>query len=149
MARYSNYNEVTFRRHFTKFFDWLKFNYLIIHFAFLSKSETAIGAIDCSYISKSGKSTFGLDKFWSGVAKRTKPGLEISLVCIINVTTGKAWSLDVRQTPQGLSSKEGTGQDYTRIDFYLEQLMDCFVQLPQILYYTADGYYTKKKFWTQ
>ena len=22
MARYSNYNEVTFRRHFSKFFDW-------------------------------------------------------------------------------------------------------------------------------
>ena len=90
--------------------------------------------------------TFGLDKFWSGVAGRTKRGLEISLVCIINVGTGKAWSLDVRQTPSGLSSKEGEGQDYTRIDFYLEQLMDCFVQLPQILYYTADGYYSKKSF---
>ena len=145
MSRYSNYNEVTFRRHFAKFFDWLKFNYLIIHFAFLPKTSTAIGAIDCSYISKSGKSTFGLDKFWSGVAKRTKRGLEISLVCIINISTGKAWSLDVRQTPSGLSSKEGSGLDYTRIDFYLEQLIDCFVQLPQILYYTADGYYSKKK----
>lgn len=145
MARYSNYNEVTFRRHFSKFFDWLKFNYLIIHFAFLHEAEVVIGAIDCSYISKAGKRTFGLDKFWSGVAKRAKKGLEISLVCVINVSTGKAWSFDVRQTPSGLSSKEGTGQDYTRIDFYLEQLLDCFVQLPQILYYTADGYYSKKK----
>jgi len=145
MARYSNYNEVTFRRHFSKFFDWLKFNYLIIHFAFLHEAEVVIGAIDCSYISKAGKRTFGLDKFWSGVAKRAKKGLEISLVCVINVSTGKAWSFDVRQTPSGLSSKEGAGQDYTRIDFYLEQLLDCFVQLPQILYYTADGYYSKKK----
>lgn len=149
IARYSKYNEVTFRRHFSKFFDWLKFNYLIIHFAFLSEAETVIGAIDCSYISKSGKLTFGLDKFWSGVAKRTKRGLEISLVCLINVSTGRAWSLDVRQTPAGLSSKENTKEgnngNYTRIDFYLEQLLDCFVQLPQVLYYVADGYYSKKK----
>lgn len=148
MARYSDYNEVTFRRHFSKFFDWLKFNYLIIYIACLSKrppNSVVIGVIDCSYISKSGKSTFGLDKFWSGVAKRAKKGLEISLVGVIDVATKKAWSLDVRQTPANLSAKEGSAQEYTRVDFYLSQLMDCFVQLPQILYYTADGYYTKKK----
>lgn len=148
LSRYSKYNEVTFRRHFSKFFDWLKFNYLIIQIAFLSKVvtvEEAIGAIDCSYISKSGKKTYGLDKFWSGVANRTKKGLEVSLVCIIHVATGRAWSLSVRQTPTGLSSKEGDLVDYTRIDFYLEQLVDCFVQLPKVLYYTADGYYAKKK----
>ena len=148
LSRYSKYNEVTFRRHFGKFFDWLKFNYLIIQIAFLSgvvKSEEAIGAIDCSYISKSGKKTYGLDKFWSGVANKAKKGLEISLVCIINTVTGYSWSLSVRQTPSGLSSKEGDGTNYTRVDFYLEQLVDCFVQLPQVLYYTADGYYAKKK----
>ena len=148
LSRYSKYNEVTFRRHFSNYFDWMKFNYLIIQLAFLSgvlKKEEAIGAIDCSYISKSGKKTYGLDKFWSGVANRTKKGLEISLVCIINVSTRRAWSLNVCQTPTGLSSKEGGRIDYTRIDFYLEQLVNCFVQLPKVVYYTADGYYAKKK----
>jgi hypothetical protein len=148
LSRYSKYNEVTFRRHYSKYFDWFKFNYLIIQIAFLSnelKAEEAIGAIDCSYIDKAGKKTYGLDKFWSGVANKTKKGLEISLICIINTLTGDSWSLSVRQTPSGLSSKEGDLIDYTRIDFYLEQLVDCFVQLPQIIYYTADGYYAKKK----
>ena len=42
LSRYSIYNEVTFRRHFAKFFDWLKFNYLIIHFACFSKSKTIV-----------------------------------------------------------------------------------------------------------
>lgn len=148
LSRYSKYNEVTFRRHFSKFFDWLKFNYLIIQI-FLSLCEDdarqLIGAIDCSYISKAGKKTYGLDRFWSGVANRTKKGLEISLVCMINVATGHAWSFHVRQTPAGLSSKEGTLNNYTRIDFYLAQLVICFIQLPEVIYYTADGYYAKKK----
>jgi len=145
MSRYSKYNESTFRRNFSQFFDWLKFNYLILQFVFLTESETVIGAIDCSYVSKSGKHTYGLDKFWSGVANRTKPGLEVSLVSLIEVEQQRAWSLDVRQTPAGLSSKEGAGDHYTRIDFYMEQLQDCMIQVPQVKYYTADGFYAKKK----
>jgi hypothetical protein len=35
----------------------------------LNFSTPIIAAIDCSFISKSGKATYGLDKFWSGVAK--------------------------------------------------------------------------------
>jgi len=105
MARYSDYHEVTFRRHFAKFFDWLKFNYLIISFACFSKPKILIAAIDCSYITKSGKKTYGLDKFWSGVANRNKVGLEVSLVSLIETDTGQAWSLDVRQTPAGLNTK--------------------------------------------
>ena len=145
MSRYSKYNESTFRRNFSQFFDWLKFNYLILQFAFLDQAQTVIGAIDCSYVSKSGKHTYGLDKFWSGVANRTKSGLEVSLVSLIEVGRQRAWSLDVRQTPGGLSSKEGTSEHYTRIDFYMEQLQDCMIQVPQVKYYTADGFYAKTK----
>ncbi len=145
MSRYSSYNEVTFRRNFSKFFDWVKFNYIIIQFLFLEESKELIGALDCSYVSKSGKQTYGIAKFWSGVAKKTKKGLEISLVAIIEVANRRAWSIDVRQTPPNISSKEGGEQDYTRIDFYMEQLADCIVQLPEIVYYTADGFYAKKK----
>lgn len=145
LARYSHYNEVTFRRHFKKFFDWFKFNYLLIELVLLDTNAPVIAAMDCSYISKSGKHTSGLDRFWSGVANRVKKGLEITLVCLINVQTGQAWSLDVRQTPGGLSAKEGSQQDYTRTDFYVEQLADCIVQLPDVQYYTGDGFYAKTK----
>ena len=145
IARYSKYNESTFRRNFSRFFDWLKFNYLVLQFAFLKTSKEIIGAIDCSYVSKSGKHTYGLDKFWSGVANRAKQGLEVSLVSLIDVSEGRAWSLDVRQTPPGLSSGEGNADNYTRTDFYMEQLQDCIEQVPQVKYYTADGFYAKKK----
>ena len=144
IGRYSKYNEVTLRRNFSKYFDWLKFNYLLIQFA-VQKKNIVIGAIDCSYINKSGKHTYGVDKFWSGVANQTKKGLEISLVSVIDVDSGSAWSLDVRQTPAGLSKEEAVAADYTRIDFYMEQLADCIVQKPEIEYYTADGFYAKTK----
>jgi Transposase DDE domain len=144
IGRYSKYNEVTLRRNFSKYFDWLKFNYLLIQFA-VPQKKIVIGAIDCSYISKSGKHTYGVDKFWSGVANQAKEGLEISLVSVIDVDSGSAWSLDVRQTPAGLSKEEAVAANYTRIDFYMEQLADCIVQMPEIEYYTADGFYAKTK----
>jgi hypothetical protein len=145
IARYSKYNELTFRRYFSKYFDWMKFNYWIIHSATLSEKKVVIGAIDCSYINKSGKHTFGIDKFWSGVANQSKKGLEVSLVSVIDVESGDTWSLSIQQTSAGLSKKEGTSEDYTRVDFYMEQLADCIVQMPEIDYYTADGFYAKTK----
>ena len=146
MARYSHYNELTFRRHFKEYFDWFTFNCLLLQMVLLfqKEAEIIIGAIDCSYISKAGKHTYGVDKFWSGVLNQTKRGLEVSLICAINVTTGSTWSLNIRQTPNGISSKEEE-HIFTRVDFYIEQLVMCFVEVPQIQYYTADGYYAKKK----
>lgn len=145
LARYSKYNECTFRRHYSKFFDWLKFNYLVLQFAFMSECPEVIAAIDCSYITKAGKHTYGLDKFWSGVAKQVKKGLEISLVSLIDVSQERAWSFSVEQTPPGLSSKEGTQNDYTRTNFYVEQLEKCIDQLPKVQYYVGDGFYAKNK----
>lgn len=144
-ARYSTYNECTFRRNFAKFFDWLSFNIAIMAMGGLNCFGLVIGAIDCSYLPKAGKKTYGLDKFFSSVAGRAKKGLEISLLCLIDVISGTAWTLDVCQTPAGLSSKEGQQDEYTRIDFYMEQILDLLPLLKQITYLVADGFYAKAK----
>ncbi len=143
-ARFSTFNECTFRRNFSKHFDWLSFNYHLICM-YNSPVHTLIAAIDCSFISKSGKKTFGIDKFWSGVQNKALKGLEISALAIINVVTSVAMTLDVVQTPPNLKSAEGKGNEYTRINFYLEQFIDCLPQLKDILYIVADGFYAKKK----
>jgi hypothetical protein len=139
LTRYSKYNELTHRRQFRKYLDWFCLNKAFVDF----DNGVHIGVIDCSFISKSGKKTFGIDKFWSGVACQAKYGLEISVLACINVTTGKATFLDATQTPSGLSKKEGT--KYSRTDFYLEQILDCLKSLPTIVYYVADGFYAKEK----
>jgi len=144
-ARYSKFNEVTFRRNFSKFFDWVDFNYATISHSLGSSKSKCIVAIDASFISKAGKKTFGLDRFWSGCANATKKGLEISVLAFVEISTGLAWTLDVTQTPSGLSSTEGKSGTYTRIDFYIEQILDCLPYLSGIQYIVGDGYYAKFK----
>lgn len=119
LTRYSELNESTFRRNFQKFFDWLDFNFQLMQLSGVDFQKEVIAAFDCSYIPKTGSKTFGLDRFWSGCMNRAVKGLELSLICLIDVGTRKAWALDVMQTPAGLSKKEKDNTK-TRIDFYLE-----------------------------
>ena len=99
LSRFSSYDESTFRRRFSQFFDWLCFNQSLIASAKVGSQGPVIAVIDCSFISKSGKHTFGLDKFWSGCLGKAKKGLEISVLGLIDVVTATAWVLDVTQTP--------------------------------------------------
>ena len=145
LARYSNFNEISFRRNFSKFFDWVQFNHSIIQMGLTKACSPVIAAIDASFISKAGKHTFGVDKFWSGCANSNKKGLEIHALALIEIATGKAWTLDVTQTPANLSTKEEGASNYTRINFYIEQLLDCIPLLINVLYIVADGYYAKTK----
>jgi len=145
LSRYSKFNEVRFRRNFQKFFDWLEFNYTMLTLWGHTPGGELLGVLDCSFIPKAGKKTFGLDKFWSGVANTAKRGLEITVLGVIDVATASAWTLDVTQTPSGLSKKETEKGGYTRLDFYIEQVLDCLPKLGPVLYFVADGFYAKTK----
>lgn len=57
LTRYSKYNELTHRRQFSKYLDWFSLNKSFVDF----NSGVHVGVIDCSFISKSGKKTFGID----------------------------------------------------------------------------------------
>ena len=143
--RYSKYNELTFRRHFSKFFDWIAFNLALIELALTKPNSACLAILDASFIAKSGKKTFGLDIFWSGCASKAKKGLEISCLALAEIKTGLIWTLDVTQTPFGLAKKGKKLEDYSRIDFYIEQIFDCLAYLKNTHYIVADGYYAKIK----
>lgn len=145
LSRYSKFNEVRFRRNFQKFFDWLEFNHTMLTLWGHTPGGELLGVLDCSFIPKAGKKTFGLDKFWSGVANTAKRGLEISVLGVIDVATASAWTLDVTQAPSGLSKKEAADGGYTRLDFYIEQVLDCLPKLGLVRYFVADGFYAKTK----
>jgi hypothetical protein len=70
-------------------------------------------AIDASFIPKSGKQTYGLDRFWNGCHSRAEKGLEISTVAWVDITGNCAYALSVEQTPPG---RENSEPDATRID---------------------------------
>jgi hypothetical protein len=64
-----------------------------------------IAAMDCSFIPKSGKATYGLDWFYDGCASRTDKGLEVSVIAVVNVAARRAYSLSVQQTPAQLQPR--------------------------------------------
>ena len=143
LARFSTLHEHTFRCHFARAFDWLSFNLALVRLS-AHPDETIIGVFDTSFLPKSGKRTYGLDKFFSHAAKAMRTGLEVSLLGVIATESRRARALDATQTPPGLSTGEHRPV-YSRIDFYLEQLTDCLAHLPRVRYWVGDGYYAKRK----
>lgn len=97
--------------------------------------------MDASFIKKSGKHTFGLDKFWNGSASRVEKGLECSLISLVDPLSNASLALACEQTPPSGNNHQ------TRIDFYLEHLRRTAPQFPEsIKYGVFDGFYAKLKF---
>ena len=146
LARFSPISEQTFRRNFSKPFDWIRFNWILISVVFADKENVFIVAADCTFLPKSGSETYGLDRFWSGTANRTKRGLEASVVALIHPGSGRSFTLGAAQTPPGLSTGTNEAGD-TRMGFYTRQLSDSLKRLPdeKVHYVVGDGYYAKTR----
>jgi len=139
LSRYSDLSERTYRRHYSQSFGFVQFNHHTIALA-IPATATAIAAIDCSFVPKSGKATYGLDWFYNGSASRSEKGLEISVIAVVDVAVHRGYTLSVQQTPttprssQRRATGKGKGnrqrkstqtfsrQDMERICEYLQQL---------------------------
>jgi hypothetical protein len=88
--------------------------------------------MDCSFIPKSGKVTYGLDWFYNGSQSRTQKGLEISVITVIDVDAHRAYSLSVQQTPAPVAKPKAKAQSqHQRITgAMLEQAQQMLEQLP-------------------
>lgn len=146
MSRYSSYHEKTFARGYDRPFDWVSLNKAALTQGVPPAHEQAL-AIDASFIPKSGKQTYGLDRFWNGCHSRAAKGLELSTVAWIDITGNCAYALSVEQTPPG---EELSGPDATRIDAYLEQFTRLVTahDLSPLHDLIADGGYSHQKFVT-
>lgn len=145
MVRYTTYHEHTIRRNYDKAVDFVRLNLATLRSV---RASNLIGVFDCSFIPKSGKQTYGLDKFWSGCDNKAKQGLEISVVGCIDTRRKQAWTVDVRQTLAGLASEMAEPEEtYTRVNFYLDQVDDLvrYPDFPDISHWVSDGYYAKTK----
>ena len=144
LARFSQLHEQTFRRHFEKAFQWVRFNLIAFRLRH-HPEEPVIGVFDCSFLPKSGTETWGLDRFFSSLAGKSKRGLEVSVLGLVATESRRAFGVDATQTPPDLS-KSGTG-GYSRVDFYLEQIIDLYNQLTGlgVSYWVGDGFYAKQK----
>ena len=145
LSRYCDYSERTIARQFREPFDWPDFHQRVLMTALDPRAEL-VSAHDASFISKSGKQTFGLGHFFNGCASRAERGLEMSTLAVVDVTRRCAFTLAVAQTPPGKDATKAE-QDETRVDFYTQQLRAQRHRLPLgITYHCVDGYYAKKKY---
>jgi len=145
LARHSDLNEKTFRRNFRKTFCFPSLNRNISEKCGVV-SPVAV-ACDASFIKKSGKHTFGLDKFWNGSHSRVEKGLELSLISVIDQPNNASLALSAAQTPPHLATAETDKNRPTRIDFYLRHFLETVPHFPKaIKYLLADGFYAKLKF---
>lgn len=118
------------------------FSEVLIDLFFGNHSWIAVS--DCSYVAKSGKKTYGLDRYWSGCSQRALKGLEVSALALVSVNSGLALTLSVNQTPGGLKDETN------RLLFYLQQLVRCSTYLlKKTKYWVVDGFYAKQAAWDQ
>lgn len=137
LSRYSDLSERTYRRHYCQPFAFVQFNQQTIELAIPATADS-VAAIDCSFVPKSGKATYGLDWFYNGSASRSEKGLEISVIAVVDVAAHRGYTLSVQQTPAtpGSSqrrakskSKSKSTQTFSRQD--IERICDALKQLPE------------------
>jgi hypothetical protein len=141
LSRYSCLNEKTYRRQFDETVDFVGMN-LILAVEDIPPTHAMLAAIDCSFLPKSGKATFGVDGFYNGTHAKVEQGLEVSLIALVDVEAQLSYSLSVSQT-----MASDALPDLNRMDQYIDHLEQTRTQFPpQVRYLVADGFYAKLNF---
>lgn len=145
LSRYSTLSERTYRRHFEQPYEFMSLNQVVIEAA-LVPTHFQVGVVDASFVPKSGKATYGIDRFYNGKASRTERGLEISMIAVVDVEQVIGYTLSVQQTPPTEPVDEHSDTGRTRVDDYLDHLRATRVALPAaVRYLVGDGFYSKLK----
>ena len=139
LERYSSKSEQTFRNHFEKKFDFFSFNK---HLVLQVVGSERIVAFDPCFIAKAGKSTYGRGKYWSGVAKSAKYGLDICGFAVVDVVNKTAMHLNAWQTPP---AHELAKNGLTLLTYYASLVAENAAKFKEFsVYMVADAYFSKK-----
>lgn len=144
LGRYGGYSERSIRHHFSQKLPFME----LFHCFFEGiQQKECIAVFDPSYISKSGKKTYGLGKFWSGTAQQVKKGLEAGCLSIVDTEAATAYSMEVVQTPAPVSGDAAEKEKESLVKHYGKVLTE---RVEDIKRYTdivaVDGYFMKQGF---
>ena len=98
----------TIQRFFKKTLSWDYLNWSLIK-AKISKSGVILIAGDSTTVTKSGKRTFGIGRFFSSIYSRAVPGISFQVLSLIDVEKRKSSPVLVEQimpTPKTDNSKK-------------------------------------------
>jgi len=139
LGRFSELGEQTFRNQFEKSFDFFSFNKSLIKGVV---SNILVVAFDPCFIPKAGKETYGRGKYWSGVAKAAKWGLDICGFAVVDVVRKTALHLNAWQTPSAVELK---AKGLTLLTYYANLVAENKEKFKEFsVYMVADAYFSKK-----
>jgi hypothetical protein len=144
MERWGKMTEKSYRNRFSKFFDWFKFNYALVQSCILRDSAEVVALFDPTYIKKSGKHTYGMGMFWSGVRQKALRGLEIGCLAFVDVTNATALHGIAEQTPSPKNLKLSGKTLVTHYAGIIEKYVKDIKAVTR--YLAVDGYFMKKDF---
>ncbi len=148
MGRYGRHCEHCYRQNFgrlrSKSLNWLRFNAALALRYFGSEGRKAI-AIDPSYVSKAGKKTPHIGRFWSGCAGAVKHGLEIMGLGLIDIDAHNCMMLRAHQTPGNLELKK---RNKTLVDHYIAVIKRYRKELLKLTdLIVADAFFSTRTFY--
>lgn len=141
LARHGAGSPRRLHRWFSQPFDWSSLNWLMLDHTRVSAHRLA-ACWDCTFLKKSGKTTWGLGKFHCGVTGRAETGLEACAIGLLDLDEQTAYHLFIQQTPPVQDSEEET-----RVDAYIQTLLSQTQKLLAhgVRHVVADGYFAKTK----
>lgn len=87
----------TIQRFFSKSLPWAQMCWLFFAAHLHRRDDVYILVGDETVVTKAGKKTFGLDRFFSSIYNRVVPGLSFMAFSLVNVTTGRSHPLAIEQ----------------------------------------------------
>ena len=89
LSRYCGMHEERFSRWYRKAFDFVAFKRALLRHE-LPADSACIAVIDASFMRKSGSKTEGLSWFYHSQSDTAEKGLEMSLICLIDMEANTA-----------------------------------------------------------
>jgi len=87
----------TIQRFFNKNIAWLSLNWGLIQVALEKDKGVILIAGDATVVTKSGKATYALGKFYSSIYGRSVPSLSFQCLSLTSVNTRKSWPIMMEQ----------------------------------------------------
>ncbi len=95
----------TIQRLYHTVLPWNAMHWLFFRKRFLRPADEYIIAGDEVVVSKAGKATFGLDRFFAGLQQQVIPGLSFFAFSLVNVREEQSYPLQISQTVKSEAEK--------------------------------------------
>jgi putative transposase len=87
----------TIQRFFGKTIPWDSLNWMLAKASMVEAAGVILIAGDATTVTKSGKNTFGLGRFFSSIYSRAVPGIAFQTLSLLDVDKRKSWPMLVEQ----------------------------------------------------